>query len=131
MGDYIGRLMVGSNIVPKISSRLALISSVIRLAIIPCFMFCNLAPQERALIHIYFPSDTVYIILMFLFSISNGYLTSIGDNRIFFQDIIFRKTNFIFSVMLNAPAKVENYQQQTASNLMVGILGLGLVIGIS
>ena len=95
MGDYIGRLMVGSNIVPKISSRLALISSVIRLAIIPCFMFCNLAPQERALIHIYFPSDTVYIILMFLFSISNGYLTSIGDNMDF-QEISFMKTNFTF-----------------------------------
>ena len=68
---------------------------------------------------------------MFLFSISNGYLTSIGDNRILFQDMIFRKTYFTFLVMLNAPAKVEHYQQQTASNLMVGILGLGLVIGIS
>ena len=33
--------------------------------------------------------------------------------------------------MLNAPAKVEDYQQQTASNLMVGLLGLGLVTGIS
>ena len=33
--------------------------------------------------------------------------------------------------MLNAPAKVEDFQQQTASNLMVGLLGLGLVTGIS
>ena len=89
LGDYIGRLMVGTNILPKISSRLALISSVIRVAIIPCFMFCNLAPQERTLIDIYFPSDTVYIILMFVLSITNGYLTSIGDR--IFQEIIFGK----------------------------------------
>ena len=79
--------MVGSNIVPKISSRLALISSVIRVAFIPCFLFCNLAPEERILIDIYFPSDTVYIILMFLFSISNGYLTSIGNMILLRDDI--------------------------------------------
>ena len=109
LGDYIGRLLAGSNLVPNISSRMALLSSVVRVVIIPCFMFCNLAPQQRNMIDIYFFSDTAYIILMFLLSISNGYLTSV--------------------VMLNAPAKVEDYQQQTASNLMVGILGLGLVIG--
>ena len=79
LGDYIGRLMVGTNFIPKITSRMALICSVVRVAIIPCFMFCNLAPQERTLIDIYFPSDTVYIVLMFIFSISNGYLTSIGE----------------------------------------------------
>ena len=109
LGDYIGRLMVGTNLVPKMSSRLALVCSVIRVLIIPGFLFCNLAPQERTNIDVYLPYDAAYIILMFLLSISNGYLTSI--------------------VMLNAPAKVEDYQQQTASNLMVGILGLGLVIG--
>ena len=109
IGDYIGRVMAGLSFIPNISSRLALISSVLRVLIIPGFMFCNLAPQERNLIEIYFPSDAAYVILMVLLSISNGYLTSV--------------------VMMNAPAKVEVYQQQTASNLMAGILGLGLVIG--
>ena len=109
IGDYIGRVMAGLSIIPNISSRLALISSVLRVLIIPGFMFCNLAPQERNHIEIYFSSDAAYIILMVLLSVSNGYLTSV--------------------VMMNAPAKVEVYQQQTASNLMAGILGLGLVIG--
>ena len=47
--------------------------------------------------------------IVFLLSISNGFLTSV--------------------VMVNAPSKVETYQQQTASNMMVALLGLGLVVG--
>lgn len=31
--------------------------------------------------------------------------------------------------MVVAPSKVEPHLQQTASNLMVGVLGLGLILG--
>ena len=58
---------------------------------------------------VYFHSDIAYIVLIFILSISNGFLTSV--------------------VMVNAPMRVDVHEQQTASNMMVGILGTGLVVG--
>jgi len=109
IGDYIGRFIAASPVIPNIGSKLALVMSTTRIAFIPLFLFCNLAPHERHVTEVYFYSDGVYIALVFLLSISNGFLTSV--------------------VMVNAPAKVEPHQQQTASNMMVGILGMGLVLG--
>ena len=109
IGDYLGRLIAGSSRGPKICSKLALALSLVRVAFVPLMLFCNLAPTVRRHIPVYFDSDTAYIVIMFLLSMSNGYLTSI--------------------VMVNAPKKVLPHEQQTASNLMVGLLGLGLITG--
>ena len=76
---------------------------------IPLFMVCNLAPNSRNYTPILIYSDTVYIIIMFIFAISNGFLTSV--------------------VMVAAPSRVPQHQQQTAANLMAGILGIGLAAG--
>ena len=109
IGDYIGRLIAASPVIPRMGSKVALIMSCTRVIFIPLFLLCNLAPNERHITDVYFYSDGVYIALVFLLSISNGFLTSV--------------------VMVNAPSKVEPHQQQTASNMMVGLLGLGLVVG--
>jgi len=109
IGDYIGRLIAASPVIPNPGSKLALIMSCARVVFIPLFLLCNLAPNERHITEVYFYSDGVYIGLIFFLSISNGFLTSI--------------------VMVNAPAQVEAHQQQTASNMMVGLLGMGLVVG--
>jgi len=109
IGDYIGRFIAASPVIPRFDSKLALVLSCMRIVFIPLFLFCNLAPNERHITSVYFYSDSLYILLIFLLSISNGFLTSI--------------------VMVNAPGKVLPHEQQTASNLMVGILGTGLVIG--
>ena len=109
IGDYIGRFIAANPLIPNIGSKVALVLSITRVIFIPLFLFCNLAPNERHLTAVYFYSDGVYIALVFLLAISNGLLTSI--------------------VMVNAPTKVESHEQQTSSNMMVGILGLGLVLG--
>ena len=109
IGDYIGRFIAANPLIPNIGSKVALVLSITRIIFIPLFLFCNLAPNERHLTAVYFYSDGVYIALVFLLAISNGFLTSI--------------------VMVNAPTKVESHEQQTSSNMMVGILGLGLVLG--
>lgn len=109
IGDYIGRLIAASPVIPRMGSKVALIMSCTRVIFIPLFLLCNLAPNERHITEVYFYSDGVYIALVFLLSISNGFLTSV--------------------VMVNAPSKVEPHQQQTASNMMVALLGLGLVVG--
>lgn len=109
IGDYIGRLLVETSLSPKICSQLALALSVLRTVFIPLLLMCNIAPDQRSYMPVYLDSDAAYIILIFLLSLSNGYLTSI--------------------VMVNAPARVLPYEQQTSSNLMVGLLGLGLISG--
>ena len=109
IGDYLGRLLVGTNLAPKICSKFALGLSILRIVFIPLMLFCNIAPSQRHFISVHFPSDTVYIILVLVLAVTNGYLTSI--------------------VMVNAPGKVLDFEQQTASNLMVGLLGLGLISG--
>ena len=109
IGDYMGRLMIETSVAPRICSNFALVLSLIRFSLIPLMLMCNILPDQRQYLPVYFDSDAVYIILIFVLSISNGYLTSV--------------------VMVNAPGKVHVYEQQTASNLMVGILGLGLISG--
>ena len=109
IGDYLGRLLVGTNLAPKICSKFALVLSILRIVFIPLMLFCNIAPSQRHFISVHFPSDTVYIILVLVMAVTNGYLTSI--------------------VMVNAPGRVLDFEQQTASNLMVGLLGLGLISG--
>lgn len=72
-------------------------------------MVCNAAPDTRTHTPILISSDPIYVALMTVFAISNGYLTSV--------------------VMVSAPRRVESHQQETAANLMAGILGLGLATG--
>jgi len=58
---------------------------------------------------VYMASDVAYIIIMALFSISNGYVGSI--------------------CMMSAPQIVRSEEGQTAASLMVALLGLGLGSG--
>ena len=109
VGDYLGRIVTGFGLAPNIRPKFALVLAVARLAFIPLLLLCNIAPGQRHLIPVLMVSDTAYIMLMLLLAISNGYLTTI--------------------VMVSAPGRVEEHEQQTASNLMVGLLGLGLISG--
>ena len=61
------------------------------------------------LTYVAFESDTAYIIIMMLFSISNGYVGSI--------------------CMISGPQVVAPEEASTAANLMVACLGLGLGVG--
>ena len=48
-----------------------------RVCFIPLFLICNAVPDARHLTSVLLESDTAYIIIMSLFSFSNGYVGSI------------------------------------------------------
>jgi len=109
LGDYLGRTISAQPCLRKPGSKLCLIIAVLRIVFIPLLMVCNAAPDTRTHTPILISSDPIYVALMTVFAISNGYLTSV--------------------VMVSAPRRVESHQQETAANLMAGILGLGLATG--
>merc|ERR1719282_616678 len=80
IGDYVGRFLAGLIMIPKPSkagSWITLGLSILRFVFLPLFLFCNVDPDNRGLTSVLFESDTAYIVIMMLFSISNGYVGSI------------------------------------------------------
>ena len=114
IGDYLGRFLAGLIMIPKPSkagSWITLGLSILRFVFLPLFLFCNLDPDNRGLTSVLFESDIAYIVIMMLFSISNGYVGSI--------------------CMISGPQIVRVEEADTAASLMVACLGLGLGIGAS
>jgi len=112
IGDYTGRFLAGFIQWPKpskLGAVLTLTFSLLRVVFIPLFVLCNAIPDKRTLTPVLIESDTAYIIIMTLFSVTNGYLGSI--------------------CMMCAPQTVRNEEAQTAASLMVALLGLGLGTG--
>jgi len=112
VGDYLGRFLASLIKWPtpgRVGSIITLICSVARIVFIPLFLFCNIRPADRGLTSVAFESDVVYIIIMLLFSVSNGYIGSI--------------------CMMCGPQVVRGEEAQTAAGLMVALLGLGLGTG--
>ena len=80
IGDYLGRFLAGLIMLPrpsKVGSWITLALSILRFVFLPLFLFCNVDPENRGLTSVLFESDTAYIIIMMLFSITNGYVGSI------------------------------------------------------
>jgi len=112
IGDYLGRFLAGLIQWPKpskVGSYVTLGLSILRFVFIPLFLYCNIRPDDRNLTSVAFESDTAYIIIMMLFSVSNGYVSSI--------------------CMISGPQMVTGEEAGTAANLMVACLGLGLGVG--
>ena len=81
-----------------VASMIVLALSLTRLVFIPLFMYSST-----------FQSDSVYIVIMLLFSFSNGYLSNI--------------------CMMSGPQVCHPDDQMTAASLMVAFLGIGLATG--
>jgi len=112
VGDYIGRVLAGLIQWPrpgKAGAYFTLLLSILRFVFIPLFLFCNLRPSDRSVSPILFESDVAYIVIMALFSISNGYVGTI--------------------CMMSGPQTVRPEEAQTAASLLVALLGLGLGSG--
>lgn len=75
-GDYTGRILSGWIKRPRNQPNLIAILSILRMGFIPAFLLCNITQKHPlpVLIH----SDEIFIILMVLFSISNGYIANIS-----------------------------------------------------
>lgn len=112
IGDYVGRFLAGLIQLPKpgkVGGYITLALSISRAVFIPLFLLCNVRPQDRGLTSVQFESDIAYIVIMALFSISNGYIGGI--------------------CMISGPQIVDPEEQQTAASLMVALLGTGLGLG--
>ncbi|CAB4068554.1 SLC29A1_2_3 [Lepeophtheirus salmonis] len=80
IGDYFGRFLAGWIQWPKPSSMgsyILLFSSISRIIFIPLFLCCNIQPDNRYYTDVYIESDAAFIILIIIFSITNGYIGNI------------------------------------------------------
>jgi equilibrative nucleoside transporter 1/2/3 len=112
VGDYLGRFLAGLIQLPKPGKSggiITLVLAVARFVFLPLFVLCNIERDENSLTSVAFESDIAFIIIMMLFSISNGYIGSI--------------------CMISGPQVVRSEEAQTAASLMVALLGLGLGSG--
>ncbi|XP_013142681.1 PREDICTED: equilibrative nucleoside transporter 3 [Papilio polytes] len=105
-GDYSGRLAAGFLLRPSKQWVIGL-CSVLRAAGVPLLMVCNAQPRRR--LPVLFPRDYQYILIMILFSFSNGYLTNI--------------------VMINATRVVDIHEREKASSVVATMLCVGLTVG--
>lgn len=73
--DYFGRILAGIFVWPRDRPRLVAFFSVLRVIGIPLLLICNANPRQHlpVLIH----SDYIYIAIMLVFGLTNGYITNI------------------------------------------------------
>jgi solute carrier family 29 (equilibrative nucleoside transporter), member 1/2/3 len=107
IGDYVGRILSGWIKRPANKPRLVAFLSVVRIAFIPAFLFCNITQKHPLPILIH--SDEIFILLMTAFSISNGYIANIS--------------------LIYAPSVVEEHEKEMTSSMMAAFMGVGLTIG--
>jgi len=112
VGDFFGRMLAGKIQWPrpgKMGGWLTLLMAVLRFVFVPLFLVCNIERGEDSVSSTFIESDVWYIILMLLFSITNGYVGSI--------------------CMISGSQVVKSEEAQTAASLMVAFLGIGLASG--
>ncbi|GJQ65552.1 nucleoside transmembrane transporter [Trypoxylus dichotomus] len=105
-GDYIGRLIAGKVQKPKKGTWI-IVLNLIRLVFIPLLIYCNAQPRSH--LPVLFIKDYQYIIILFSFALSNGYLANLA--------------------LVWAPRVVEQHEKETASSMMTVFLGVGLAVG--
>jgi len=111
--DLLGRMVAHWVKWPKPSfsgSIITLVLSLARFSFIPLLLFCNISPEDRNITKVYFKSDTAFLIINILFSLTNGYIANI--------------------CMMSAPKMVHDPNQQgvAASYLVFSLVG-GLLGG--
>ncbi|XP_071360896.1 equilibrative nucleoside transporter 2-like isoform X2 [Trachinotus anak] len=106
--DLAGRIMLSFVQWPSKESRLFPVAVLCRLVFIPLLMLCNV---ENSRLTVLFRHDAAFVVIMALFSFSNGYLASL--------------------CMAYAPQLVRCKDCETAGSLMTFFLVLGLAVGAS
>ena len=105
-GDWIGRILAGVVKIVDEKSKWLMILCIARIVFIPLFLMCN---YEHRLLPYVFNHDFWPIIINVLFSVSNGYLGSLG--------------------MMYGPKMVSIEYGETAGTMMSLFLQLGLTFG--
>ncbi|KDE09097.1 hypothetical protein MVLG_00813 [Microbotryum lychnidis-dioicae p1A1 Lamole] len=74
LGDWIGRIMPQVKVFNFANIKVLMLSSIGRLVFIPLFFMCNTSYSQGTPI---INSDVAFLAIMFLFSLSNGYLSTL------------------------------------------------------
>ncbi|CAG9819631.1 unnamed protein product [Phaedon cochleariae] len=106
LGDYVGRIISVKIMKPK-NVTLIILLSLARFIFIPLLLLCNENPRHN--LAVVFDKDWQYIMIMFLFAISNGYLANL--------------------TCVLAPRAVDVHEKELASIIMTVFVGLGLTLG--
>ncbi|XP_077521743.1 equilibrative nucleoside transporter 1-like isoform X6 [Amblyomma americanum] len=107
VGDLVGRI-ISSYLPLRATWRKTILALCIaRVVFIPLFLLCNAYPRYN--LPVVFESDTVFIILMVLFSVSNGYLVT--------------------PALTHASKSTSTENQEMAGSMAAVFLGLGLLLG--
>ncbi|XP_042233130.1 equilibrative nucleoside transporter 1-like isoform X2 [Homarus americanus] len=107
VGDYLGRQVAGFIMWPRRGSKILYFLVLLRIVFIPLFLLCNHNPKSP--IPSLFAHDAWYVVFMLLFSLSNGYCSSL--------------------CMMYGPKMVSEDKAEVASSMMAAMLGLGLLTG--
>lgn len=107
-GDYLGRILAGLLEKPRNDPHLVFLFTIMRVIFIPLFMMSN-SP------HFFLPTvvhtDVIFISMMVIFAVSNGYLTNI--------------------ILVMAPRSVMQHEKEMASAIMAAALSVGIAVGAS
>ncbi|MEQ2246021.1 hypothetical protein ILYODFUR_033995 [Ilyodon furcidens] len=106
--DLVGRSAPSLFQWPSKQSRLFPVAVLSRLVFLPLLMMCNIQDSQLTVL---FRHDGAFVVIMALFSFSNGYLASL--------------------CMAYAPQLVRSRDCETAGSLMTFFLVLGLAVGAS
>ncbi|GAA98152.1 uncharacterized protein L969DRAFT_46815 [Mixia osmundae IAM 14324] len=110
VGDWIGRAMPQIPLLNFHAPKALAIVSVARTAFVPLFLFCNVTAGVSEAPPI-FDSDTIFLLLLLLFAISNGYISTL-----------------IMITGVGTP-ELEQHEIDTAATLLAFALTAGLALG--
>ncbi|KAF5274247.1 hypothetical protein FQR65_LT04365 [Abscondita terminalis] len=105
-GDYTGRILAVLVQWPRKGS-LQLAFSIIRVLLIPLLLMCNVQPRQN--LPVVFSHDYIYILIICLISLSNGYFANLN--------------------VMCASRVVKQHEKEMASSIVAVFLGLGLAAG--
>ncbi|KAG8705266.1 hypothetical protein FRC09_003067 [Ceratobasidium sp. 395] len=124
LADLVGRALTGIKSISPTSNKSLLLYSLARTAFIPLVLLCNVQhrphfnPADKFQLELghkpYFNSDIVYMVILFIFGVTNGHASTL--------------------VLMAAPSKVLNprlelYESKTAARIAQFCLVGGLVVG--
>uniref|UniRef100_A0A146LIP6 Equilibrative nucleoside transporter 3 n=3 Tax=Lygus hesperus TaxID=30085 RepID=A0A146LIP6_LYGHE len=105
--DYAGRIISAYLTISEKRTWWIVTISLARTGFIPLIMFCNAQPRQH--LPVLFNSDTLYIIIMIAFGLSNGYLANL--------------------TFISVPKIVASHEQEVASTMLAAFLGVGIAFG--
>ena len=78
VGDWVGRLMPLIKCFLIVDVKQLSLLSTLRTIFIPLFLVCNVIVSDKRYLPVLIQSDTVYMLLIWVFAVTNGWLCSLA-----------------------------------------------------